>query len=106
MRHMRPAGHLGLIFTHGLPWALIAVAIHPTIAVAAAYLGGYALLRTAITLTIGASGLKRKGLLSKLPLIPLWDAAAFAIWIFSFTRNTIRWRDGYYQIRKGQLVKT
>jgi len=24
MRHMRPAGHLGLLFTHGLPWALLA----------------------------------------------------------------------------------
>ena len=81
------------------------MAVHPTLSVAAAYLGTYALLRTAITLTIGASGLKRKGLISKLPLIPLWDAAAFAIWIFSFTRNTIRWRDGYYHIRKGQLVK-
>jgi ceramide glucosyltransferase len=105
MRHMRPAGHLGLIFTHGLPWALLAIAIQPSFAVAAAYLGSYALLRTLMTLIVGSAGLKRKGLLGKLPLIPLWDAAAFAIWLFSFTRSTIRWRDGEYHIRNGQLVK-
>jgi len=29
MRHMRPWGHLGLIFTQGLPWSLAAIAIHP-----------------------------------------------------------------------------
>src|SRR5580698_10587195 len=30
MRHMRPWGHLGLIFTLGLPWSLLALAIAPT----------------------------------------------------------------------------
>ena len=34
MRNMRPWGHLGLIFTLGLPWALAAVAVRPTLAVA------------------------------------------------------------------------
>ena len=37
MRHMRPWGHLGLIFTLGLPWALLAVAVHPTLGIAAGY---------------------------------------------------------------------
>jgi ceramide glucosyltransferase len=105
MRHMRPAGHFGLIFTLGLPWALAAVAVHPTLPVAAFYLGAYALMRALMTLTVGTSGLGRKGLILKLPLIPLWDAAAFGIWLFSFTRSKIRWRDGHYHIVKGQLVK-
>ena len=35
MRLMRPWGHFGLIFTWGLPWALIAVASRPTPAIAA-----------------------------------------------------------------------
>ena len=33
MRHMRPWGHFGLIFTLGLPWALVAVALLPTPAI-------------------------------------------------------------------------
>ncbi len=45
MRHMRPWGHLGLIFTLGLPWALLAVAVLPTLGIAASYLGGYLILR-------------------------------------------------------------
>ncbi len=105
MRHMRPAGHFGLLFTLGLPWALAAIAVHPTVTVAAVYLGAYALLRSLMTITIGSSGLKREGLLRKLPLIPLWDAVAFAIWLVSFTRSTIRWRGGDYHIVNGQLVK-
>jgi len=105
MRHMRPAGHFGLIFTHGLPWALAAVAVHPTLPIAAFYLGTYAVMRTIMTMMVGSEGLKRKGLAWKLPLIPVWDAAALCIWLFSFTRSTIRWRDGHYHIVKGQLVK-
>jgi ceramide glucosyltransferase len=105
MRHMRPAGHFGLIFTHGLPWVLAAVAVHPTPLIAVCYLGAYIVLRSLMTLTVGVSGLHRKGLFAKLPLVPLWDAAAFGLWLFSFTRSTIRWRDGNYHIIKGQLVK-
>ena len=45
MRNMRPWGHLGLIFTLGLPWALAAVAVRPTLAVAVGYLGTYFALR-------------------------------------------------------------
>jgi ceramide glucosyltransferase len=104
MRHMRPWGHFGLIFTHGLAWCLVAIAAHPTATVAAAYLGTYAALRVAMTLLIGAWGLKVPGLWKKLPLIPVWDAIAFGIWLVSFTRRSIRWRDGNYYIRNGQLV--
>jgi len=104
MRHMRPAGHFGLLFTHGLLWALLAVAVHPGIATAAAYLGLYFVLRSAMTLLIGSWGLRQTRLWLKLPLIPLWDALAFAIWIASFTRSSIRWREGHYDIRNGQLV--
>ena len=104
MRHMRPWGHFGLIFTHGLAWSLLAIAVHPTVTTAVVYLGVYAVLRTAITWTIGAWGLRKGGLWKQMPLIVLWDAVAFAIWITSFTRSSIRWRDGKYSIRNGQLV--
>lgn len=104
MRHMRPWGHFGLIFTQGLAWCLVAIAAHPTPTVAVAYLGTYAVLRVAMTLLIGEWGLKVPGLWKKLLLIPVWDAIAFGIWLVSFTRRSIRWRDGNYYIRNGQLV--
>ncbi|MGA2146551.1 MAG: glycosyltransferase [Bryobacteraceae bacterium] len=104
MRHMRPWGHFGLLFTQGLPWALVAVAIHPTAAVAATYLGVYFALRASITVLIGRWGLKQRGVFGKLPFIPLWDAAAFAIWVTSFALRSIRWRGADYYIRNGILV--
>ncbi len=104
MRHMRPWGHLGLLLTQGLPWSLGAIAIHPSAAVAFGYLGAYLGLRFAMTWLIGIQGLKHDALWKKLGLIPVWDAVAFGIWLISFTRNTIRWRDGDYYIREGQLV--
>jgi len=103
-RLMRPWGHLGLIFTWGWPWALVAVATEPTAAVAFGYLGGYAVCRMAITWAIGTWGMKQNGLWKKMPLIPLWDAMAFLIWIASFARRTIRWRGVDYFLREGRLV--
>jgi len=105
MRHMRPWGHLGLIFTLGLPWSLLAVALEPTIPVAIAYLGGYFIVRSILTLLVGSTGLKQSGVWAKLILIPVWDAMASLIWLVSFTRRSIRWRGHDYSIVNGNLVE-
>jgi ceramide glucosyltransferase len=104
MRHMRPWGHLGLLLTQGLPWSLAAVAIHPAPATALGYLGSYLGLRMAMTWMIGIHGLRQPVLWKQMPLLPVWDAVAFLIWVFSFSRNSIRWRGADYYIRDGQLV--
>jgi ceramide glucosyltransferase len=104
MRHMRTWGHLGLIFTQGLFWALVAVALNPTVGVACAYLGSYLALRLAITWMIGSWGFKQPGMWKHFVLVPVWDALAFCIWVASFTRSTIRWRGADYYIREGMLV--
>jgi ceramide glucosyltransferase len=104
MRSMRPWGHIGLLFTWGLPWSTLAVLVHPTLGVAAAYWGSYLVFRAVITWLIGIQGLKQSGLWKKMPLIPLWDAMAFLIWLVSFTRTSIRWRGVDYQLRDGQFV--
>ena len=104
MRIMRPWGHFGLIFTLGLPWALAAIFVHPTPQVAFVYLSAYFAFRIAMMEAIGRSGLKQPNVYKKLWLLPVWDLLATCIWLASFTRNSIRWRDGYYYIRKGELV--
>ncbi len=104
MRHMRPWGHVGLVFTLGLPWSLAAIAISPTVAVAGAFLAAYLGLRVAMTLQVASWGLKQPVPWQGLALIPVWDAMAFVIWLASFTRSTIRWRDRDYYIRNGELV--
>src|SRR5277367_569192 len=104
MRIMRPWGHLGLIFTLGLPWALAAIFVQPSAGVALGYLGTYFAFRIAMMEVIGRWGLKQPGIYKKLWLLPVWDLLAASIWLVSFTRNSIRWRDGYYYIRNGELV--
>jgi ceramide glucosyltransferase len=104
MRNMRPWGHFGLLFTFGLPWSLVGVALAPTPIVAGSFLIAYFGLRCAMTLQVAAWGMKQPGVWKVLPLIPAWDAMAFGIWLVSFTRSTIRWRNRDYYIRDGQLV--
>ena len=104
MRHMRAWGHFGLLFTQGLAWCLMAVVVQPSMVVAAAYFGIYLVLRSAIMWTIGVHGLRQPHSLRQIPLIPLWDAVAFVIWLASFTQSSVRWRGSNYYIRDGQLV--
>jgi ceramide glucosyltransferase len=104
MRHMRPWGHIGLIFTQGLAWSVAAVVLHPRLWVALLYLGGYLCVRIVMTWLIGVWGMKQKGIWRKMALVPLWDAWALLIWLLSFGRRSIRWRDIDYRIREGMLV--
>jgi ceramide glucosyltransferase len=104
MRHMRPWGHLGLVFTQGLAWAIVAVVIRPTAQTALAYLGGYAMLRMAMTWEVGRRGLNEPGIWGKMLLVPIWDAVAFSLWVASFFRSQVRWRNADYRIVEGQLV--
>jgi ceramide glucosyltransferase len=104
MRHMRPRGHLGLLLTQGLPWSIAAFAVHPTAAVAATFFGVYIFLRVLVTWIIGVRGLKQPRFWKEMPLIPVWDAFAFLIWLVSFLRSSIRWRGADYFIRDGKLV--
>ncbi len=104
MRHMRAWGHFGLIFTLGLPWAILAGVVAQSARIGIAYLGIYLALRIAMTWVIGTWGLKQPFHLRYLLLIPAWDALAVGIWLVSFTRKTISWRNHEYYIRNGELV--
>ena len=60
--------------------------------------------RLVITTLIGVAGLHQKGLWKKLPLIFVWDATALVIWLLTFGRRSIRWRNVDYRIRDGRFV--
>ena len=104
MRHMRPWGHIGLTFTQGLPWSLAVLLTRRADGIGLAYFGSYVAFRLAITWLVGAWGLKQHGLWKKMPLLLVWDATAFVIWLLTFGRRRIRWRNVDYRIRDGMLV--
>jgi ceramide glucosyltransferase len=103
MRHMRPWGHVGLAFTQGLPWSLAVAVTHPP-AIGLAYVGAYLGFRVAMTWLVGVWGLQQKARWNWMPLILVWDATAFVIWVLTFGRSSIRWRNVDYRIQEGMLV--
>jgi len=103
MRHIRPWGHFGLLFTQGLLWWAFAAMIAQSVPVVLGYFGAYFALRLTMTWLIGIRGLRRRELWRKLWMIPMWDAAALCLWLSSFFVRSFRWRGGVYEIRNGLL---
>jgi ceramide glucosyltransferase len=104
IRYSRPWGHLGLILSQGLPWALLAVAIAPSAEVAAGYLAGYIALRASLASMVGSWGMQDSLARRRIWLLPLRDAFAFVVWIASFFPQRIHWRDREFYVREKRLV--
>jgi ceramide glucosyltransferase len=103
VRDARPWGYAGLIFTHGLAWAmlnLIASGLSPL------SLWLFALsffLRLSVAMAVGAQVLADHQVLPNLWLLPFRDMVALAIWVFGFADNTIVWRGQRFQLKNGKL---
>ena len=104
VRLCRPLSYLGLIFTHGLPWAVLAALMVHTRAAAAAYLLGYFVLRLTMAYVVGVWGVGDDILRRKLYLVPLRDAVNFAIWLASFASNRITWGGSEFTMDQGHMV--
>jgi len=104
IRYSRPAGHLGLIFTQGLPWTILAALVAPSAPIALAYVAAYVVLRSEMARNVGVWGMQDRALRAKLALLPVRDAFAFIVWLASFFRQRIRWRHKEFYVRNRRLV--
>src|SRR5712664_2556225 len=104
VRLCRPLSYVGLLFTQGLPWALLAAAVAPVKWIAGVYLLAYLILRLAMAWTVGVWGVGDEVLRRKIWLVPVRDAIHFVIWLASFGSNHIRWGNAEYVIRQGRMV--
>jgi ceramide glucosyltransferase len=106
VRDARPWGYAGLIFTHGLGWAilnLLASGLSPL------SLWLFALsyfLRLSAAMTVGAQVLSDHQVLPNLWLLPFRDLIAMGIWAFGFAGNTIVWRGQRFELKDGKLSGT
>jgi ceramide glucosyltransferase len=104
VRHCRPFSYLGLIFTHGLPWAIMGSLLAPTTFMTASFLLAYVVLRCMMAWTVGVWGIGDEVLRRRFFLVPVRDAIHFAVWLASFASNRIMWGGQQFFVRKTQLV--
>jgi ceramide glucosyltransferase len=105
VRDARPWGYAGLIFTHGLGWALINVLASGVSPLSLWLLGLSFFLRLALAMTVGAEVLGDRQVLPRLWLLPLRDMVAMGVWVAGFAGNTIVWRGERFRLKDGRLEK-
>ncbi|MDR3771752.1 MAG: bacteriohopanetetrol glucosamine biosynthesis glycosyltransferase HpnI [Terracidiphilus sp.] len=105
VREARPWGYAGLIFTHGLSWALLNVVASGLSPLSLWLLALSFFLRLSLAMTVGVQVLADHQTLPTLWLLPLRDLVAMAVWAFGFAGNTIVWRGEEFELRRGQLKK-
>jgi ceramide glucosyltransferase len=104
VRLCRPLSYIGLIFTHGLPWAVLAALVADTSAGAAGFLGAYLVARLTMAYIVGVWGVGDDLLWRRWYLVPLRDALHFVIWLGSFASNRVTWAGQVFRTERGHMV--
>ena len=104
IRGARPWGYAGLIFTHGLGWALLNVLASGLSPLSLWLLGLSFFLRLAQAMTVGAEVLGDHEVLANLWLLPVRDAIAMGLWVAGFAGDTIVWRGERFTLKDGKLA--
>jgi len=105
VRDARRGGYLGLLFTFGLPWALLALLAARGALWSWVLLGVTVLLRLATAWIVGQVVLQDVQVKRFFPLIPLRDFVAVLVWIGSFASNRISWRGDSFRLKDGKLIR-
>jgi ceramide glucosyltransferase len=109
LRNVRPAGYAGMIFTHGLPWTVLATVVAAAsgwAGIATAFVAAYLALRLGLAYAAGVWGLQDRNITSKLWLAPVRDAISAAVWFAGFFTDRITWRGLEYRVRNRLLEPT
>ncbi len=103
VRDARPWGYAGLVFTHGLGWALANVLASGVSPLSLWLLAMSFFLRLALAMTVGVRILADHDVLPNLGLMPMRDLIAMALWVAGFAGNTIVWRGERFTVKGGKL---
>jgi len=106
LRNVRPAGYVGMIFTHGSPWTTLAAGVALAsgwTVLAVSYIAAYLALRIGLTYAAGVWGLGDRSIATKLWLVPVRDAISALVWAAGFFTDRIRWRGLEFRVRNRLL---
>jgi ceramide glucosyltransferase len=105
VRDARAGGYLGLVFTFGLLWALLALTASQGALWAWVGLAIALFLRFAVALIVGRGVLKDRQTLKDAWLIPLRDLIAVVVWLVSLGGHTVTWRGDRFRLKDGKLSR-
>lgn len=105
VRDARAGGYLGLVFTFGLLWALLALLASGGAFWACITLAIVLLLRFAVALVVGRGVLKDRQVVKDAWLIPLRDLLAVVVWVASLGGHTVTWRGDRFGLKDGKLSR-
>jgi ceramide glucosyltransferase len=105
VRDARAGGYLGLVFTFGLLWALLALAASRGALWAWGTLAGTLLLRLAVALVVGRRVLGDRQVLTYGWLIPVRDLLAVVVWVASLGGHRVSWRGDHFKLKNGKLTR-
>jgi hypothetical protein len=95
-----------MIFTHGLPWAILSAIVASAAGwtgIAVSYLAAYLVLRMSVAWTAGVWGLRDQTIIGKLWLLPLRDAITAVVWMAGLMSDRIKWRGSEFRVKNGLL---
>lgn len=109
IRDARRWGYAGLIFTFGLPWALLTVAatrgaFWALALFALTFAARFFVAYIAADAVLGDRQMFRTGLITNIFLLILRDLIAPLVWIASFMGNRIYWRGDVFDLKDGRLI--
>jgi ceramide glucosyltransferase len=96
-------GYVGIIFTFGLPWAILNVLASGFSLDSIALLSMTCVARVTLALAVGVGILGDRQVLRDLWLLPLRDLAALCVWVWSFAGDTVTWRGQRFVLKGGKL---
>jgi ceramide glucosyltransferase len=102
-RDSRRYGYLGLAFTFGLPWGILAVIFSRGASWAWGLLGAALLVRLLMATVVGYGVLHDRQVWRDLWLVPIRELVAAIIWLVSFVGHTITWRGRKFMLRNKRL---
>lgn len=105
VRDARPDGYVGLIFTHGLGWAILNLIASGLSPLSIWLLGLSFFLRLTLAMMVGTEVLGDHQVLPNLLLLPLRDVVTMGLWAAGFAGNTIVWRGERFLVKDGVLHK-
>jgi ceramide glucosyltransferase len=105
MRDSRLGGYFGMVFTFGLVWSVVCVAVSGGKVWAWTLLAVTWFLRFLLAAVMDKSVLRSRGSLWNFLLLPFRDFAAAVVWLASFAGNTVTWRGDRFELRRGKLIR-